>query len=69
VNQRYFDNIGATPPSRDAVVRPENIHEDEIRYYSEPLSRLIMMHWSSIGLATGISWISPWPRDDARLRG
>lgn len=70
-NQRYFDRViatGAAPPDRDTIVRPEHLSDDEVRYYDDPLRRLVKMHQSSTEFTTGISWISPWPRDDARFR-
>jgi hypothetical protein len=46
---------------------PDDLKPHQIRYYRNPLQRLIRMHQSFQEL-TGFSYISPWPRDDARFR-
>lgn len=47
---------------------PDNIPDAEITYYSNPMTRLIELHTSKRELMTGLSYMSPWPRDDARFR-
>ncbi len=72
-NQRVFDVIAAqheagTTLERPPTVPPETIPDDEIRYYPDPLSRLVQLHVGFAEITTGISWSSPWPRADARFR-
>lgn len=40
---------------------------DEIRYYEDPLSRLVRLHGRR-GELLGASYVSPWPRQDADFR-
>jgi hypothetical protein len=47
--------------------KPDTLKPQQIRYYRNPLQRLIRMHESSHEF-TGFAYISPWPRDDARFR-
>jgi hypothetical protein len=53
------------PPTR--VIRPDQLRADQIRYYRNPLRRLIEMHDSTAEMM-GFSYASPWPRADARQR-
>ncbi len=53
---------------RGPVIDPEAIPIDEIRYYHDPLQRLIRLHSSAHEMMTGLVYQSPWPRDDARFR-
>ena len=46
---------------------PETIRNEDIKYYRNPLRRIIRMH-SSANELTGFSYVSPWPRTDAYLR-
>ena len=46
---------------------PEDLKPTQVRYYRNPLQRLIKMHQSFDEL-TGFSYVSPWPRSDARVR-
>jgi len=46
---------------------PHRIPETEVRYYRNPLRRLIRMH-GSYNEVTGFSYTSPWPVADSRLR-
>ncbi|MFE2750535.1 hypothetical protein ACFXGA_00875 [Actinosynnema sp. NPDC059335] len=46
---------------------PVSLSTDEIRYYQNPLRRLIALHSSKQEMTTGLSYVSPWPRTDARL--
>jgi hypothetical protein len=47
---------------------PEDLQARHVRYYRNPLRRLIDMHQSVQELTTGFAYISPWPREDARFR-
>jgi hypothetical protein len=49
------------------VVPPEPAPED-VAYPPDPLRRLIAMHSSTQEMTTGLAYISPWERRDARLR-
>lgn len=53
------------PPKH--VIRPDQLRLDQIRYYRNPLRRLIEMHESTNEMM-GFSYVSPWPRADARYR-
>src|SRR5260370_1118018 len=46
---------------------PDTIRNEDIKYYRNPLRRIIRMH-SSANEVTGFSYVSPWPRSDAHLR-
>jgi hypothetical protein len=52
---------------RDRRPTPAELKPNQVRYYRNPLSRLISMH-QSFNELTGFSYTSPWPRDDARYR-
>jgi hypothetical protein len=47
--------------------RPEELSDDEVMYYSNPLKRLAGMH-AGINEITGFRWESAWPRSDAQNR-
>jgi len=47
--------------------RPEDLSDDEVLYYANPLRRLIHMH-SGVNELTGFAWQSPWYRPNALLR-
>jgi hypothetical protein len=53
------------PPKQ--VIRPDQLRVDQIRYYRNPLRRLIEMH-QSVNEMMGFSYVSPWPRGDAGFR-
>lgn len=40
----------------------------DIPYPSDPLRRLVALHGSVQEMMTGLCYVSPWPRDDARFR-
>jgi hypothetical protein len=44
-----------------------SLADDEIRYYEDPLLRLVRLH-SRRGEMLGASYVSPWPRQDADFR-
>jgi hypothetical protein len=46
---------------------PSQLKVSQIRYYRNPLRRLIHMH-ASFQELTGFAYRSPWPRQDARFR-
>jgi hypothetical protein len=50
------------------VVDPRSLTDRAIRYYRNPLRRLIRMHESSTEWTTGLTYHSPWERRDARFR-
>lgn len=41
---------------------------EDVAYPSDPLTRLVAMHSTASELTTGLTYISPWPRHDARFR-
>lgn len=45
--------------------RPEDLTEDEVRYYSNPLRRLKALHHSVTEGTTALTFRSAWPRSDA----
>jgi len=63
-NERGFVG-GVHVPREDR--EPDTIPNDGIRYYRNPLRRIIGMH-SSANEITGFPYVSPWPRSDAYLR-
>ncbi len=67
-NQRAFEVMrdGAARPEH--VTPPQNLDDAEVRYYSNPMRRLVAMHSSPRELMTGFVYQSPWPRDDAEPR-
>ncbi len=72
-NQRVFDALAAqhdagAPHAIPPTPRPGTMADDEIRYYPDPLHRLVQLHAGFSELTTGVSWSSPWPRADARYR-
>lgn len=52
----------------DQRPKPEDLADDEILYYANPLRRIIELH-NSQNEMTGFPYLSPWPRSDAMLRG
>ena len=52
---------------RSERLAPSDLRPDQVRYYRNPLERLIRMH-QSFNELTGFSYQSPWPRVDARWR-
>jgi hypothetical protein len=49
------------------VIDPGSLSDRVIRYYRNPLRRLVRMHHSSVEFATGLEYRSPWHRSDGRL--
>lgn len=54
--------------ARGKGARQDPAKVSTVRYYSNPLKRLVDLHASSREMATGLTYVSPWPRDDARFR-
>jgi len=72
-NQRVFDAVSAQleagePLAPPPAVEPSTIAAAEIRYYPDPLHRLVQLHAGFWEGTTGVRWSSPWPRPDARYR-
>jgi len=65
-NQRYFDAVAERRPPH--VTDPATLNNDEIRYYDNPMSRLIDLHRGFHEVTTGLQFVSPWPRNDALNR-
>lgn len=65
-NQRYFDAVGEGQPQN--VTDPRTLKNEEIRYYDNPLNRLIVLHRGFHEVTTGLQFLSPWPRNDALSR-
>ncbi len=42
------------------AVPPEQIRDDDIGYYGDPLDRVRKMHQSQSEMITGYAYISPW---------
>jgi hypothetical protein len=66
-NQRAFA-ILSHPSRREEVTRPEDLNDTEVRYYRNPLQRLVEMHMSPREIITGFTYQSPWQRNDAQFR-
>jgi len=65
-NQRgVLPNGGGIVPLEER--RPESFEDDAVRYYENPLRRLIQMH-AGVHEMTGFQWASPWPEPGARWR-
>ena len=47
---------------------PATIGAAHVRYYADPLDRLVKLHSSYQEIATGLAYRSPFERSDARLR-
>jgi len=53
---------------QEPIPDPSSIPEGEIRYYRDPMQRLVRLHCSFQEIMTGIAYQSPWPRTDAQFR-
>ncbi len=51
----------------DERPKPEDLADDDILYYANPLRRIIRLHAHENEM-TGFPYVSPWPRADAQLR-
>lgn len=52
---------------RDRRPTPNQLRASQVRYYRDPLRRLVKMH-RSFNEVTGFGYTSPWPRADAQFR-
>ena len=50
------------------MVAPQAIKQTRIRYYRDPLARLVGLHRSHQEMSTGLVYRSPFERQDARFR-
>jgi hypothetical protein len=66
-NRRAFRML-QTPGAQRQIEDPSTIPEAEIRYYRDPMRRLIGLHSGFHQLMTGLAFVSPWPRSDAQFR-
>jgi hypothetical protein len=67
-NRRAFRVLQQATPQGRQLIDPMSIPDEEIRYYRDPMHRLVDLHSGFQEIMTGLSFTSPWPRDDARLR-
>lgn len=72
-NQRGFDmytaqHAAGLPITRPPFIDPGSLPDDEVRYYPDPLRRLVQLHAGFAEGTTGVWWASPWPRQDAQIR-
>jgi hypothetical protein len=65
-NKRMFRSL--VEGSQRQVVDPSTIRDSEVRYYRDPLRRLVSLHSGFHEITTGLVFVSPWPRSDAQLR-
>jgi hypothetical protein len=72
-NYDYIEEANSRGVRRGQLVRrdrrptPSQLRPAQVRYYRNPLRRLIRMHQSFHEL-TGFAYISPWPREDAAFK-
>jgi hypothetical protein len=50
------------------LVDPASLDPSRVRYYANPLNRIIKLHSSNREMVTGLTFISPFERSDARVR-
>lgn len=67
-NQRAFEIVRDDFSRRGEVTPPDALDDAEVRYYGNPLERLVGMHMSAHEMVTGFVYQSPWQRDDAQIR-
>jgi hypothetical protein len=67
-NRRAFRNSKAAGGIPSQVEDPASIPDNDIGYYRDPIARLIALHSCFGEVTTGLRFISPWPRNDARFR-
>jgi hypothetical protein len=51
-----------------SLVNPASLDVSRVRYYTNPLERLKKLHRSSREILTGLTFVSPFERDDARFQ-
>lgn len=66
-NRRRIIQLRANRQDEPAVA-PAELMEDDVNYYVDPLRRLRGLHATTQEFTTGFTYVSPWPRADARLR-
>lgn len=49
-------------------VDPARLPHSKVKYYSDPLTRLVRLHRSSSEMTTGLTFRSPFERADPRFR-
>jgi len=61
---------GEASAVRETSPRVESLahHVDHIKYYNDPLERLVAIHRSDQEMTTGLLHQAPFERDDARFR-
>ena len=63
-----------TPRSRQKprvgrpIIDPTKLPAERVKYYSDPLERLVKLHHSSQEMTTGLTFRSPFERQDSRFR-
>jgi hypothetical protein len=67
-NKRAFRNFREGSATGRHAEDPLSIPDDEVGYYRNPIGRLTNLHSDSYEMTTGLSFKSPWPRNDARFR-
>lgn len=67
-NDRMFDRDGPEGVLRGERINPQSLSIEDIGYARNPLDRIVRLHEGFNELTTGVTYRSPWPRDDARMR-
>lgn len=49
-------------------IDPATLPDEKVKYYADPLDRLVKLHQSSHEMTTGLYFQSPFERSDARSR-
>jgi hypothetical protein len=63
-NHRGLVNGHLVPVSAPERLRPDQLTDEDLRYYRNPLARVKKLHYT-VHEMTGFPYISPWPRGDA----
>ena len=63
-NRRHWEE---PDPNGATAVDPRTLTDNEVRYYQDPLRRMVSLH-RSVNEHMGHSYHSPWPRQDAQFR-
>jgi hypothetical protein len=66
-NRRAFRMLQQGTFEGRRLIDPMSIPDKEMRYYRDPMHRLVALHSGFQEIMTGFSFISPWPRRDAQL--
>ena len=67
-HKRRFRALRDSSTAQGPIPSPDAIPEQEIRYYRDPIRRLVRLHGSFQEIMTGLAYQSPWPRTDAQFR-